>query len=111
MERIANALEFGQDWRAMLSKLADSETLVDVYLCANAYGHQNDREKMVAETHGVRIIYVGEDFFIVGPRRPVPASIIPLGWISMISLCEEEKTSIQDLSSEEDVDETFTQNS
>ena len=51
----------------MLNYLAESESLVDVYLCASAYGHADDREEMVSETHGVRVIYVGEDFFIVGP--------------------------------------------
>ena len=88
MERMTGALEFGEDWKGMLKQLADAEVLVDVYLCSNAYGHQDDRERMVSETHGVRIIYIGEDFFIVGPRRPVPSSIIPLGWISMIRIHE-----------------------
>ena len=45
----------------MLQQLADSELKVDVYLCMNAYRHAEDRSEMVAETHGVRIIYVGED--------------------------------------------------
>ncbi len=45
---------------------------------------------MVSETHRVRIIFVGEDFFIVGPRRPVAASIIPTGWISMIRICDDQ---------------------
>jgi len=70
----------------MLDYLAESESLVDVYLCASAYGHADDREEMVAETHGVRIIYVGDDYFIVGPRRPVHSSVIPMGWISMIRI-------------------------
>ena len=47
---------------------------------------------MVAETHGVRIIYVGEDYFIVGPRRPVHSSIIPMGWISMIRIHEDSES-------------------
>ncbi len=84
MERVASALEYGQNWKSMLQKLADAESLVDVYLCTGAYGHSEDREKMVSETHGVRIIYVGDDYFIVGPRRPVHSSIIPMGWISMV---------------------------
>lgn len=73
----------------MLNYLAQSEAVVDVYLCSNAYGHMDDREEMVGETHGVRIIYVGEDFFIVGPRRPIHSSIIPMGWISMIRVHNE----------------------
>jgi len=81
-----STLEFGKDWKGMLSRLAEAECLVDVYLCASAYGHSDDREEMVAETHGVRIIYVGEDYFIVGPRRPVHSSVIPMGWISMIRI-------------------------
>jgi hypothetical protein len=48
---------------------------------------------MVAETHGVRIIYVGEDYFMVGPRRPVHSSIIPMGWISMIRIHEDDRGS------------------
>jgi hypothetical protein len=79
-------LEFGKDWKSMLNYLAESESLVDVYLCSSAYGHAEDRDEMVAETHRVRIIYVGEDYFIVGPRRPVHSSIIPMGWISMIRI-------------------------
>ena len=84
MELITGALEYGVNWTSMLKKLADAECLVDVYLCSGAFGNPDDRERMVRETHGVRIIYVGEDYFIVGPKRPVHSSIIPFGWLSMI---------------------------
>jgi len=87
-------LEFGKDWRSMLNYLAETESLVDVYLCSSAYGHADDRDEMVAETHGVRIIYVGEDYFIVGPRRPVHSSAIPMGWISMIRIHEDSESTI-----------------
>jgi len=91
----------------MLDYLAESESLVDVYLCASAYGHSDDRDEMVAETHGVRIIYVGDDFFIVGPRRPVHSSVIPMGWISMIRIRNDsEGDSLVSLVSEEDADES-----
>ncbi|MGY5874249.1 MAG: hypothetical protein RTU30_00760 [Candidatus Thorarchaeota archaeon] len=73
----------------MLKRLADSEAIVDVYLCSNAFGNNDDREQMATETHGVRIIYVGEDYFIVGPRRPIASSIVPMGWISMIRVQED----------------------
>jgi hypothetical protein len=86
MSNTKGTLEFGKDWKSMLNYLAESESLVDVYLCSSAYGHADDRDEMVAETHGVRIIYVGEDYFIVGPRRPVHSSVIPMGWISMIRI-------------------------
>jgi hypothetical protein len=76
----------------MLQRLADCEIRVDVYLCMNAYGHAEDRAEMVAETHGVRIIYVGEDYFMVGPRRPVHSSIIPIGWVSMVRIHIDEDT-------------------
>jgi hypothetical protein len=88
-----STLEFGKDWKGMLNYLAESESVVDVYLCSSAYGHADDREEMVAETHGVRIIYVGENYFIVGPRRPVHSSVIPMGWISMIRIHEDEQSS------------------
>lgn len=94
MEKISSALEIGKDWRDMLNKLTEAESLVDVYLCSNAYGHPDDRTKMVSETHRIRIIYVGEDYCIVGPRRPVPASVIPLGWISMIRICDNQESEI-----------------
>jgi len=74
----------------MLKQLAEAESVVDVYLCASAYGHQDDRNTMVKETHGVRIVYVGEDFFVVGPRRPVHSSIIRMGWVSMIRVHEDQ---------------------
>ena len=93
MDTTNGTLEFGKDWRSMLNYLAESESLVDVYLCSSAYGHADDRDEMVAETHGVRIIYVGEDYFIVGPRRPVHSSVIPMGWISMIRIHEDQKIS------------------
>jgi len=51
MDAAKNTLEFGKDWKGMLNYLAESESLVDVYLCASAYGHADDREEMVAETH------------------------------------------------------------
>jgi hypothetical protein len=89
MDTNQSTLEFGKDWRGMLNYLAESESLVDIYLCSSAYGHADDRDEMVTETHGVRIIYVGEDYFIVGPRRPVHSSIIPMGWISMIRIHED----------------------
>jgi len=86
MDAAKSTLEFGKDWKGMLNYLAEAESVVDVYLCSNAYGHADDRDEMVAETHGVRIIHVGEDYFMVGPRRPVHSRIIPMGWISMIRI-------------------------
>ncbi len=101
-----STLEFGKDWRGMLNYLAESESLVDVYLCASAYGHADDREEMVSETHRVRVIYVGEDYFIVGPRRPVHSSVIPMGWISMIRIHEDsEAADMVSLEDEEDLDD------
>ena len=89
MDAAKSTLEFGKDWKGMLNYLAESESIVDVYLCASAYGHADDRDEMVAETHGVRIIHVGDDYCMVGPRRPVHSSIIPMGWISMIRIHED----------------------
>jgi hypothetical protein len=106
MDATKSTLEFGKNWKGMLEYLAESESLVDVYLCASAYGHADDREEMVTETHGVRIIYVGDDFFIVGPRRPVHSSVIPMGWISMIRIRDdEEATKLVSLVDEDDMDE------
>ncbi|MHA1576829.1 MAG: hypothetical protein ACTSU3_05660 [Candidatus Thorarchaeota archaeon] len=103
MDAAKSTLEFGKDWKGMLNFLAESESLVDVYLCASAYGHDDDREEMVAETHGVRIIYVGEDYCIVGPRRPVHSSVIPMGWISMIRIHEDsDRAAMVSLVSEEE---------
>ena len=93
MDAAKSTLEFGKDWKGMLNYLADTESLVDVYLCSSAYGHADDRDEMVAETHGVRIIHVGDDYFMVGPRRPVHSSIIPMGWISMIRIHEDDQGS------------------
>ena len=90
MTSTTDTLQYGKNWYQMLNYLAQSEAVVDVYLCSNAYGNSNDIDEMVAETHGVRIIYVGEDFFIVGPRRPIHSSIIPMGWISMIRIHNDE---------------------
>ena len=86
MEAAARALEFGMNWREMLSKLAEAESVVDIYLCQGAFGNSEDRQAMVDETHGVRIIFVGEDYFIVGPRRPVGTAIIQVGWLAMIRI-------------------------
>ncbi len=88
----------------MLNYMAESECLVDVYLCASAYGHSDDRNNIVAETHGVRIIYVGEDYFIVGPRRPVHSSVIPMGWISMIRIRNDEDADLISLVDDDDDD-------
>ncbi len=90
MTNTTDTLQYGENWRQMLNYLAQSEAVVDVYLCSNAYGNIDDKEEMTIETHGVRIIYVGEDFFIVGPRRPIHSSIIPMGWISMIRIHNED---------------------
>ncbi len=107
MDAAKSTLEFGKDWKGMLNYLAESESLVDVYLCASAYGHADDRAEMVSETHGVRIIYVGEDYCIVGPRRPVHSSVIPTGWISMIRIHEDkESVEMVSLVSEEESEST-----
>jgi hypothetical protein len=109
MDAAKSTLAFGKNWKGMLEYLAESESLVDVYLCASAYGHADDREEMVSETHGVRIIYVGDDFFIVGPRRPVHSSVIPMGWISMIRIRDDEETArLGSLVTEDEVDELDT---
>ena len=111
MDTAKSTLEFGKDWKGMLNYLADNESLVDVYLCASAYGHADDRDEMVAETHGVRIIHVGEDYFMVGPRRPVHSSIIPMGWISMIRIHEDNQGSrLVSFVPEEDSEEKEIQN-
>jgi len=108
MDAAKSTLAFGKNWKGMLDYLAESESLVDVYLCASAYGHPDDREEMVAETHGVRIIYVGEDYFIVGPRRPVHSSVIPMGWISMIRIRNDgEEAKLVSFVSESDMDNTL----
>ncbi|MHA2423268.1 MAG: hypothetical protein ACXAEF_00640 [Candidatus Thorarchaeota archaeon] len=91
MESTTDALHYGKDWHQMLKFLADSEHIIDVYLCANAFGNIDHKPEMVEETHGVRVIYVGEDYVILGPRRPVHSSIVPLGWISMIRIRKEQQ--------------------
>ena len=97
MEAAARALEFGTDWKGMLSKLAEAESIVDIYLCQGAFGNPDDRQTMIEETHGVRIIFVGDDYFIVGPRRPVGTAIIKIGWLAMIKIHPED-TSIEQVS-------------
>ncbi len=75
MKATTDSLQYGDNWRQMLIYLAQAECLVDVFLCSNAYGHSDDRDAMVGETHGVRVIYVGEDFFIwVHGDQSIPAS-------------------------------------
>ena len=110
MDAARSTLEFGKNWKGMLDYLAESESLVDVYLCASAYGHPDDREEMVTETHGVRIIYVGDDYFIVGPRRPVHSSVIPMGWISMIRIYNDgEEANLVSLVIEDDEKESLNE--
>ena len=79
----------------MLNKLAEAESVVDVYLCQGAFGNEEDRQTMIDETHRVRIIYVGEDYFIVGPRRPVGTAIIKIGWLAMIKIHPEDESNEQ----------------
>ncbi|NWF94838.1 MAG: hypothetical protein HXY34_01715 [Candidatus Thorarchaeota archaeon] len=88
MDRVVAGLDFNGTWRDLLRSVANSEVLVDIFLCSNAYGNPEDRSAMVKETHGVRVISVGEDYIAVGPGRPVYSSMIPLGWISMIRVHE-----------------------
>ncbi|MFW9850677.1 MAG: hypothetical protein ACFFF4_16210 [Candidatus Thorarchaeota archaeon] len=97
MESTTDALHYGKDWHQMLKFLADSEHIIDVYLCANAYGNIDHKPEMVEETHGVRVIYVGEDYVVLGPRRPIHSAIIPLGWISMIRIRKEQDEELLDL--------------
>jgi hypothetical protein len=92
LEAAARALEFGTNWRGMLSKLAEAESVVDIFLCQGAFGNEEDRQTMVTETHGVRIIFVGEDYFVVGPRRPVGTAVIKIGWLAMIRIHPENES-------------------
>ena len=71
----------------IMKQLAHEETLVDV-LTVNAPSIDADSRALEKETHGVRIILVGEDHVVLGPRRPVFSCFIPFDEILMIRLSD-----------------------
>ena len=39
--------------------------------------------------NGVGIIHVGEDYIVVGPKRPLSTAIIPLNEVAMVMISEQ----------------------
>ena len=65
----------GRDYLEVLEQLADNETLVDIILATAPEGFELLKE-IGNRTYGVRIIHVGEDYIVVGPKRPLATATL-----------------------------------
>ena len=75
----------GKDYLEVLEQLARDGTLVDIILTATPIGFELPKE-IENRTIGVRIIHVGEDYIVVGPKRPLSTAVIPLNEVAMVMI-------------------------
>ena len=78
----------GKDYIEVSEQLAQNGTLVDIVLTAFPIGLELPKE-MEDRTCGVRIIHVGEDYIVVGPKRPLATAVIPLDEVAMVMISEQ----------------------
>ena len=78
----------GKDYLEVLEQLAKNGTLVDIVLTANPIGFELPKE-IEDRTCGVRIIHVGEDYIVVGPKKPLSTAVIPLDEVAMVMISEQ----------------------
>jgi hypothetical protein len=78
----------GKDYLEVLEQLAQNGTLVDIVLTAYPIGLELPKE-MEDRTCGVRIIHVGEDYIVVGPKRHLSTAVIPLDEVAMVMISEQ----------------------
>jgi hypothetical protein len=78
----------GKDYLEVLEQLARDGTLVDIILTATPIGFELPKE-IENRTIGVRIIHVGEDYIVVGPKRPLSTAVIPLSEVAMVMISEQ----------------------
>ena len=102
----------GRDYLEVLEQLADNETLVDIILNTAPEGFELLKE-IGNRTCGVRIIHVGEDYIVVGPKRPLSTAVIPLDEVAMVMISEqkyrddEDEIDIRIAEMYADVDESY----
>ena len=77
----------GCDFLEVLEQLARDGTLVDIILAAHPIDLELPKE-IERRTYGVRIIHVGEDYIVVGPKRPLATAVIPLDEVAMVMISE-----------------------
>ena len=70
-----------------MEQLARDGTLVDIILAAHPIDLELPKE-VERRTYGVRIIHVGEDYIVVGPKKPLVTAVIPLDEVSMVMISE-----------------------
>ena len=78
----------GKDYLEVLEQLARDGTIVDIILTATPDGFELLKE-IEKRTFGVRIIHVGEDYIVVGPKRPLSTAVIPLDEVAMVMISEQ----------------------
>ena len=77
----------GSDFLEVLEQLARDGTLVDIILGGYPLDLELPKE-VERRTCGVRIIHVGEDYIVVGPKKPLATAVIPLGEVLMVMISE-----------------------
>jgi hypothetical protein len=89
-------IPFRGNFLDVLKQVAKDGLLVDVIL-NHVPGAQEYRGIIFKETLRTRIIHVGEDYLIIGPKRPLSNCIIPIEEILLVRLSEEERRDDEDI--------------
>ena len=89
-------IPFRGNLHEILKQLAKDGPVVDVVL--NRVPYPEEYRKIVfRETLGTRIIHVGDDYIILGPKRPISNCVIPIEEVLLVRLAEEERRLDEDI--------------
>jgi hypothetical protein len=89
-------IPFRGNFLDVLKQVAKDGLLVDVIL-NHVPRTEEYHEIIFKETLSIRIIHVGEDYLILGPKRPLSNCIIPIDEILLVRLSEEYRRDDEDI--------------
>ena len=82
---LINNIPSSAGFEETLKHLAEEGTLVDIFLRSYPMDYEVPKE-ILENTRSVRIIQVSKGCIIVGPKRPLVTSVIPIDEITMVSI-------------------------
>jgi hypothetical protein len=96
------SIEFQESLKDTLEQFAEDGCLVDIFLKSTS---EEIGDYLRGETHSVRIILVGEDYIVLGPKRPLVNCFVPIESILMVRVSDETK-----LENEDEIDKEIEKN-
>lgn len=97
-------LNLGLSLSETLEHFAEEGYLVDIFLKHEAASEEL-QELLLSETQSVRIVLVGEDYVVLGPKRPLISCLVPIDSILMVRISDE-----KELMDEEEIDKEIEEN-